>query len=124
MAPCSFGGTLTLFTYSDYMPAVTIQLYEGDHAMAKDYHNLGQFNLMGFSLGPGGMLQIEVPSDADSSAGKQSKFKITNNKGRLRMQEIEHMVSDAKMQTEKIYAKYRFAFYFVKMKNTLNDVFI
>ena len=81
---------------------VSTQVYEGERAMTKDNHMLGQFTLTGIPPAPRGTPQIEVTFEVDANGilavsaedkgtGKaEKKITITNvTDGRLTEEEIE-----------------------------------
>ena len=97
-------------TAADFQTAVTINVLQGERAMASDNVSLGMFNLVDIPAAPRGVPQIEVTFDIDANGilnvtakdlgtGKQSKITITAST-KLSKDEKERMVKEAEQFTE------------------------
>ncbi|KAG8363847.1 hypothetical protein BUALT_Bualt19G0065000 [Buddleja alternifolia] len=121
-------------TYQDQQTTVSIKVYQGERALAKDCHELGQLELSGIPPAPRGVPQIEVTFEVDvngilhvtaqDKAAKKSKsITITNDNGRLTEEEIERKVKEAeefaeedKKIKERIEARNKLETYIFNMK--------
>ena len=98
-------------TAADNQPTVTINVCQGERAMAADNKSIGQFNLDGIPAAPRGVPQIEVTFDIDANGilnvsakdlgtGKEQKIRIEASSG-LTEQEIQRMRDEAKANEAK-----------------------
>jgi molecular chaperone DnaK len=100
----------TFSTAADNQPAVTINVLQGERAMAKDNISLGMFHLTGIPPAPRGIPQIEVKFSIDADGivnvtakdlgtGKETGITVTGAKG-LTPEEIEEKVKNAEKYEE------------------------
>jgi L1 cell adhesion molecule like protein len=93
-------------TLFDYQISVLIEVYEGEHARAKDNNLLGKFELSGIQRALRGVPQIEVTFDIDVNGildvsaydkmtGTSNSITINTDKGRLSKEEINRLVEEA-----------------------------
>ncbi len=97
-------------TAADNQSAVDINVLQGERSMAKDDTSLGRFQLVGISLAPRGIPQIEVTFDIDANGivnvkakdlgtQKEQKITITASSG-LSEEEINKKVKEAEQYSE------------------------
>ncbi len=97
-------------TAADNQTAVTINVLQGERAMAADNHPLGRFDLVGIPPAPRGVPQIEVTfnidangiihvSAKDKGTGKEQAISIKSSSG-LSEEEIEKMKNDAESHAD------------------------
>ncbi|XP_055594987.1 heat shock protein 70 B2-like [Uranotaenia lowii] len=102
--PCR--GKRRFTTYTDNQPGVTVQVFEGERAMARDNTRLGSFELMGIPLAPKGVPKIEVTFELDLdgilhvtaeelSSGKACSIRITKDRRQLSEDDIARMLEEA-----------------------------
>lgn len=69
--PLSVLSYFSITHYRDFVssadPALSLQVYEGERAMTKDNHKLGQFDLTGIPPAARGVPQIEVTFEIDAN---------------------------------------------------------
>ena len=103
--------TQVFSTAADNQPSVTINVCQGERAMAADNKSIGQFNLDGIPAAPRGVPQIEVTFDIDANGilnvsakdlgtGKEQKIRIEASSG-LTDAEIQRMRDEAKANEAK-----------------------
>ena len=129
-----------IFTTSvNDQPGILFEVFEGEHAKAKNNHLLGKFILGGIPPASKGDPQIAVTFDIDengildvSTVNKstriQNNIDITYDKGRLSIEEIWRMGKESRKykdednkQRERISAKNSLESYAFNMKSTMED---
>ncbi|MGB9022476.1 MAG: molecular chaperone DnaK, partial [Candidatus Bathyarchaeia archaeon] len=97
-------------TAADFQTSVTINVLQGERAMASDNVSLGMFNLVGIPSAPRGVPQIEVNFDIDANGilnvsakdlgtGKEQRITISAST-KLSEREKEGMVKEAEQFAE------------------------
>ena len=100
----------TFSTAADNQPSVDLHVYQGERAMAKDNHRIGQFQLSDIPPAQRGIPQIEVTFDIDAngiinvsakdkSTGKESNVRIEASSG-LSEEDIEKMKKEAEANAD------------------------
>jgi molecular chaperone DnaK len=100
----------TFSTADDNQTAVTVQVFQGERAMAADNRLLGRFNLEGIEPAPRGLPKIEVTFDIDANGilqvsakdqktSKEAKIRIESSSG-LSKDEVEKMKRDAESHAD------------------------
>ena len=126
-------------TSMDNQPQVEVEIYEGERAMYKDNHLLGQFTVSNIRQAPKGEVSFETTFEIDVNGiltvtaqekGTTNKGSITieNSTGRLSKEDIERMVKEAEQFAEqdkeakaRADAKYALESYLNSVKNTIED---
>ena len=102
--------TQTFTTAADFQTTVTINILQGERAMARDSISLGRFDLTGIPPAPRGVPQIEVTFDInadgvlnvsakDTGTGKEMGITITAST-KLSQEEKDRMVREAEQFAE------------------------
>lgn len=97
-------------TAADNQPAVTINVLQGERAMAGDNKSIGRFDLVGIPPAPRGVPQIEVTFDIDANGivnvsakdlgtGKEQKITVTGSQ-KLDDAELDRMRKEAEQHSE------------------------
>ena len=130
----------TFSTHTDNQSSVTIQILEGERAMAKDNNLLGRFELTGIPPAPRGVPQIEVDfvidangllevSAKDKGTGSSKSIRITADTNRLSEEEMEEMIAEAERYAvqdqewkDKVESKNGLESYLYNLQNTMAEM--
>ncbi|XP_065210332.1 heat shock 70 kDa protein II-like isoform X2 [Planococcus citri] len=132
--------TVTRNSLIDNQTRFIFKVYEGEHALTKDNHWLGQFELTGLPLAPAGKAKADVTFEIDANGilnvsaiekttGNNNQITIAYDKGRLSKDEIKRMIADAEeshVKEEKrkavLAAKHSLASYCADVKSTVEEL--
>eukprot|EP00708_Paratrimastix_pyriformis_P002300 GAFH01001042.1.p2 GENE.GAFH01001042.1~~GAFH01001042.1.p2 ORF type:complete len:676 (-),score=299.55 GAFH01001042.1:47-1810(-) len=100
--------SMTFSTSADNQDKVTVKVYEGERARARENNLLGKFDLCGIPPAPRAQPRIQVTFDVDAngvlqvtaeemgrSGGAKNQITIASEKGRLSRQDIDRLVEEA-----------------------------
>ena len=102
----------TFSTYEDNQEAMTIEVYEGERAMTRDNHLLGNLELTGIPPAIRGAPQVKVTFEIDENGilivtakvmddhTHAKRHIIINNQNRLTPEKIDRMINDAERFAE------------------------
>ncbi|XP_069175064.1 heat shock cognate 71 kDa protein-like [Procambarus clarkii] len=131
--------TQTFITSVDNQTEILIKVYQGERAMTNDNQLLGETTITGVPPAPRGEQNVDVTFDIDANSilnvcivqtttGKLDTLTITNDKGCLTKEEIEHMVQEAEKfkvedqkQRDRISAKNSLENYCYNIKSTVKQ---
>jgi len=99
---------MTFSTSTDNQAMVTVKVYEGERARARENNLLGKFDLCDIPPAPRAQPRIQVTFDVDANGvlqvtaeetgragGQKNSITIASEKGRLSRQDIERLVGEA-----------------------------
>lgn len=127
-------------TYTDNQPAVTVKIYEGERAIAKNNTLLGVFDLEGIPPLPKNVPKIKVTFEInengimyatafDETSGKTNQITIKNQRGRLTHEEIARMVEESEKFAsqdreikENIESRISLETFIANIRRTINEV--
>ncbi|XP_065210301.1 heat shock 70 kDa protein II-like [Planococcus citri] len=137
--PIPAKGSHTFHTADDNQTSMSVIVYEGEYATAKDNHFLGKFNLLGIPPAPKGVQRVTDTFEIDAngilkvtsvveSNGITNQLIITHDRARLSNDEIERIVEDAeKLRNEEknrkaaLAAKNSLEWYCIDVKSKVQD---